>query len=105
MAEPASASPSKALLAYNSLRFLLLAACLGIGYLAGLRGLVLIVAALAVSGILSWFLLAKQRMGMGLAVEQAVSRGRTKMADQAAKEDEYADRLIASHAAEDSQQS
>lgn len=87
------ASPSKALLVYNVLRLLLLAACLGLGYLAGLRGLVLIVAALAVSGVLSWFLLARQRIGMGVAVERAIERGRVKMAERTAAEDAYADAL------------
>jgi hypothetical protein len=98
---PGQASPSKALLAYNALRGLLLLACLGIGYLSGLRGLILIVAALAVSGLLSWFLLQKQRVRMGMAVEQAVTRGRVVMADRTAKEDEYADAVLAQQAAED----
>lgn len=98
------ASPSKALLAYNALRALLLVVCIGLAYLAGLRGLVMIVVGLAVSGVLSWFLLARQRIGMGMAVEQAVSRGRGKLAERTAAEDEYVDTLLAEQTAEDQRQ-
>lgn len=73
-AGPAPGSASKALLVYNALRLLLLAACFGLGYLAGLRSLALLVAALLVSGILSWFLLRSQRIRAGMAVEQAVAK-------------------------------
>lgn len=106
--DPVPASPSKALLAYNALRAVLLVVCIGLAYLAGLRGVLMIVVGLAVSGILSWFLLAKQRIGMGIAVEQAVTRGRVKLAERTAAEDEYADSLrrqqvtpLAQQAAED----
>lgn len=71
---PRSGSASKALLVYNALRLLLLVGCLGLGYLAGLRSFGLIIAALLISGVLSWFLLRPQRIRAGLAVEQAVGR-------------------------------
>lgn len=100
----APASPSKALLAYNALRALLLVVCIGLAYLAGLRGLLMIVVGLAVSGLLSWFLLARQRIGMGLAVEQAVARGRGKMAARTSAEDEYADSLLEQHPTDDQRQ-
>lgn len=86
-------SPARALLSYNLLRLVLLAACLGVGYLAGLRGLLLIIAALLVSGVLSWFLLARQRVSMGVAIERSVERGRARMAARTAAEDAYADEL------------
>jgi hypothetical protein len=86
-----TASPARALLSYNLLRAALLAACLGLGYVAGLRGLLLIVAALLVSGVLSWFLLTRQRVSMGAAIEQSVARGRARMAARTAAEDAYAD--------------
>jgi hypothetical protein len=86
-------SPARALLSYNLLRAALLAGCLGIGYLAGLSGLVLIVVALLVSGVLSWFLLTRQRVGMGLAIERSVERGRARMAARTAAEDAYADEM------------
>jgi hypothetical protein len=80
-------------LSYNLLRLALFAACFGLGWLAGLRNLVLVVAALLVSGVLSWFALRKQREAWGLAVEQTVERGRSRMAERAAKEDAYVDAL------------
>jgi hypothetical protein len=104
VSQPAGPSASKALLVYNALRFLLLAGCLGLGYLAGLRGLPLVIAALLVSGVLSWFLLRTQRIRAGLAVEQAVQRSavaprvagpwqrrREAMRAKVAAEDAYAD--------------
>jgi hypothetical protein len=96
---PPERSPSRALLAYNGLRLVLLAACLGIGYLAGLSGFPLIVAALLVSGVLSFFLLKRQRIDMGLAVEAQVQRGRGRLAERTAREDAYADALEARQAA------
>ena len=94
-------SPARALLSYNLLRAGLLAGCLGVGYLAGLRGLLLIVVALLASGVLSWFLLTRQRVGMGLAIERSVERGRARMAARTAAEDAYADD-VARRAANDS---
>jgi hypothetical protein len=80
-------SPSKAVLVYNVLRLLLLAVALGIGYLAGLRGLFLIVVALLVSGVASWFLLQRFRVGMGIAVERSIQRSRAAFAGRASAED------------------
>jgi Protein of unknown function (DUF4229) len=81
---------------YNLYRLGLLAAALGIGWLVGLRGLVLIVAALAVSGALSWFLLRSQRIEMGRAIEATVERSRvmTRLADRTAAEDAYVDATL-----------
>jgi anthranilate/para-aminobenzoate synthase component II len=96
--QPADAggpSGAKAVLIYNLLRLTLLAICLAVGYFAGLHGLYLIAAALLVSGVLSWFVLAKQRIRMGIAIERTVERGRSKMAERTAAEDEYADRVRA----------
>jgi hypothetical protein len=84
-----------ALLVYNAWRLLLLLACLGIGYLASLRGLALIVVALLVSGALSFVLLKQQRINMGMAVESQVARGRRRLAERTAREDAYADAMAA----------
>jgi hypothetical protein len=86
---------SRAVLVYNTYRLGLLGVCLGIGWLAGLRGLLWIVAALAVSGALSWFLLRSQRIAMGMAVEQTVERSRvmTRVAERTAAEDAYAEQI------------
>ncbi|HWA67235.1 MAG TPA: DUF4229 domain-containing protein [Mycobacteriales bacterium] len=90
---PSDPSGAKAVLVYNLLRLGLLAACLAIGYFAGLRGLYLIAAALFVSGVVSWFALKQQRIDMGAAIERTVERGRSKMAERTQAEDEYADRV------------
>lgn len=98
MTEDDAAAPSsgaKAVLIYNLSRLALLAVCLVIGWFAGLRGLYWIAGSFLVSGVLSWFLLAKQRMGMGVAIERTVERGRAKMAERTAAEDEYDDSLRA----------
>jgi hypothetical protein len=88
-------SASRAVLIYNTYRLGLLAVCLGVGWLAGLRGLVWIVAALAVSGAASWFLLRSQRIAMGVAVEQTVERSRVmaRATKRTEAEDAYVDQL------------
>jgi hypothetical protein len=80
---------------YNSLRLGLLAVCLGIGWLVGVRSIWLIVGALFVSGVLSWFLLRRQREAMGMAVEATVERSRVHFAERAAAEDSYVDAMLA----------
>jgi hypothetical protein len=85
-------SGAKAVLVYNLMRLGLLAACLAVGWLAGLHNLLFLCAAgFLVSGVLSWFLLKRQRINMGAAIERTVERGRTKLAERTAEEDEYAD--------------
>jgi hypothetical protein len=66
-----------------------------LGYLAGLRSLVLLAAALLVSGLLSWFLLARQRAAMAEVVGGAVTRGRSRLAQRTVDEDAYVDSLPA----------
>jgi membrane protein implicated in regulation of membrane protease activity len=83
----------RAFLTYNLLRLGLLAVCLGLGWLAGLRSYFLVLAALLVSGVLSWFLLRSQREAMGLAVEQTVERGRARIAERTTVEDAYVETL------------
>ena len=86
---------SRAFLAYNALRLALLGVCFGIGWIAGVRGFWLVVTALFVSGVASWFLLRKQREAMGLAVEQTVERSRVRFAERAGAEDSYVDAMLA----------
>ena len=84
----------RTVLAYSSARILLLVASLGLLYLAGARGLMLLVLAVAVSALASYVLLSKQRDVMsGL-----VSRRLTKAGAKAA---EFRDRLNEGAAAED----
>lgn len=88
-------SAARSVLAYNLGRFGLFVGCAVLGYLAGLRGLGLLAVALLVSGVLSWFLLARQRAAMAEALGGAVTRSRAKVAERTAHEDAYADALLA----------
>jgi hypothetical protein len=90
-----SGSAARAVLRYNLARLGLLVGCGVLGYVAGLRGILLIVAALLVSGVLSWFLLARQRIAMGAAVESVVIRTRGRVAQRTAAEDAYVDAVLA----------
>lgn len=85
-------SGARAVLVYNVCRASLLIACLVIGWYAGLHNvLYLCAAAFIVSGVISWFLLKRQRIAMGVAIERTVERGRSRMAERTAAEDAYAD--------------
>jgi Protein of unknown function (DUF4229) len=88
-------SPSRAFFIYNVLRLGLLVVCLGVGWLVGIHSVWLIVGSLLVSGVLSWFLLRRQREAMGAAVEQTVERSRLRMAAHTTSEDSYVDALHA----------
>ena len=89
------------MLAYNLGRLGLFVGCAVLGYVAGLRGLLLLAAALIVSGVLSWFLLARQRAAMAEVVGGAVTRGRSRLAQRAAEEDAYVDSLAVDSPGED----
>ncbi|HMC70940.1 MAG TPA: DUF4229 domain-containing protein [Mycobacteriales bacterium] len=84
-------SAARSVVAYNLGRLGLFVGCAVLGYVAGLRGLILLAAALLVSGVLSWFLLARQRAAMAEALGGAVTRSRSKLAQRTADEDAYAD--------------
>ncbi|NBU32853.1 MAG: DUF4229 domain-containing protein [Actinobacteria bacterium] len=77
----------KPTLIYTLSRLGLLSACLGLGYLASLRGPILIVVAFLGSGVLSFLLLAKQRSAMGEQLSSAVSRVSKKLEENTRKED------------------
>lgn len=57
-----------AFLRYSTLRLALLLAVGAVLYLAGLRELMLLIAALVISGVLSLFLLDRQREALGTSV-------------------------------------
>jgi hypothetical protein len=82
-------------LVYNAARFGLFVGCAVLGYVAGLRGVVLLAGALLVSGVLSWFLLARQRTAMAQVVDDAVARGRRRLAARTEAEDAYVDEVLA----------
>lgn len=86
---------ARAFLVYNVLRLALFAGCAGLLALAGLRSVVLLAAALLVSGVLSYFLLQRQRHALAEAVGDAVDRGRRRMAERTEREDAYVDEMHA----------
>lgn len=86
-APPAPPSRAKPVAVYNGARLGLFVGCLVLGYVAGLRGLLLLAAALLVSGVLSYFLLARQRIAMGMAMEQVIRERRARFAARTAAED------------------
>lgn len=86
-------SAARSVLAYNAGRLGLFIGCAVLGFIAGLRGLLLLAAALLVSGVLSWYLLARQRAAMAEALGGAVTRSRSKLAQRTAEEDAYAEAL------------
>jgi hypothetical protein len=89
-------SAGRAVATYNILRLGLFGICFGIAWLAGLRNaFVALVVALLVSGVLSWFLLRRQREAMGRAVERTVERSRVKLAERATAEDSYVEAMLA----------
>ena len=92
---------TRAFLVYNGWRLGLFAACAGLLALAGLRSVVLIAAALLVSGVLAYFLLDRQRRALAEAVGDAVDRGRRRLAERTEQEDAYADEMLARERAAD----
>ena len=66
---------------YTAGRVLVFVVLAGIGWLVGLRGFLLLFAALALSVPVSWFLLARQRDALAADVERRVAARRSRRAD------------------------
>jgi hypothetical protein len=77
----------KPTLIYTLSRLGLLGICLGLGYLASLRGIILLVAAFLGSGLLSFVLLTKQRSAMGNKIGEALSTVNNRIEASSRKED------------------
>ncbi|HUK70426.1 MAG TPA: DUF4229 domain-containing protein [Streptosporangiaceae bacterium] len=75
-------------LAYTAARLLLLVAALGVFYLAGARGLLLLVLGAAVSGLVSFVVLSRQRDAMSGAVFSRVREFRERLDAGARSEDQ-----------------
>jgi uncharacterized membrane protein len=103
-AEPNAPAFWRAFLVYTGSRVAVFVAVVGLLYGVGVRGLVVIFIALVLSGVLSYFLLDRQRAAFATAVERRVERrvesrrGRT--SSRTAREDAIADALIAEAEAE-----
>jgi Protein of unknown function (DUF4229) len=66
----------RATLAYTAARILLFAVVLGLLYLVGARGLLLVGLALVISGIVSFIVLSRQRDAMSGAISSRISHVR-----------------------------
>ena len=78
----------RATLAYTAVRFLLFAVAVGLIYLAGARGLLLIALALLVSGAASYILLSRQRDAMAGALSRRLTSFRSRLDAGARAEDD-----------------
>ena len=78
----------RATLAYSAARVLLFAVMLGLLYLVGARGLLLVGLALVVSGIISFVLLSPQRDAMSGAITSRISQFRRRLDEGTRAEDD-----------------
>lgn len=76
---------------YTFLRILILASFLGVGYLAGLRGVLLLVMGFLASGIVSLFVLSKTRDQLSSSIFSGFQRVNKRIAAAADKEDKIID--------------
>lgn len=90
-----SARASHPVLRYTSLRLAIFVIALILLWLVRVRGALLIVLALIVSGLASYALLRRQRADMGAQLADAAGRRRDRAATRAAREDEVAEELSA----------
>ena len=99
-AEPKAPAFWRAFLVYTGSRVAVFVAVVGLLYGVGVRGLVVIFIALVLSGVLSYFLLDRQRAAFAAAVERRVEGRRGRTSPRTAREDAIADALIAEAEAE-----
>ena len=78
----------RATFAYTTARILLFVAAVGLIYLAGARGLLLLALALVVSGAASYILLSRQRDAMSGALVNRFRTLRTRIDEGAKAEDD-----------------
>jgi hypothetical protein len=78
----------RATFTYSLARILLFVATVGILYLVGARGLLLIAAALVVSGIISFVVLSRQRDAMSGAISSRIGGFRQRLDEGTRAEDD-----------------
>jgi Protein of unknown function (DUF4229) len=78
----------RATLAYTAVRFLLFGMAVGLIYLAGARGLLLIALALLVSGAASYVLLSRMRDTMASSINRRIESVRSRIDEGTRVEDE-----------------
>ena len=86
---------SHPVLRYSSLRLAIFVIALIVLWLVRVRGALLVVLALVVSGLASYALLRRQRAEMGTQLAAAAERRRDRAVVRAAREDEVAEELSA----------
>lgn len=92
------ARPLRAFAVYNVARLGLFAAFVGILYLGGFRSYLLLLLALAFSGVVSWFVLAPLRVSVARGIEGSVVGLRSRMAARTQAEDRAAEEFHAAQA-------
>ncbi len=95
MAAARGTAPGKALVVYTAMRFGLFLLCLLVFYGAGMGLFLALVVAAVVSGVAGYFLLARQRIALSIAVDDKVQQSRAKSEERAAREDPIAEELAA----------
>jgi hypothetical protein len=95
MAEPRGTAAGRAMVIYTAARFGLFVVCFVVFYLLGMGLFPALLVAALISGIAGYFLLARQRMALGMAVESRVTKARAKAAERTAREDAIADEIFA----------
>jgi Protein of unknown function (DUF4229) len=78
----------RATLAYSCARILLFGVALGLLYVVGARGLLLVGLALVISGIISFVLLSPQRDAMSGAITSRISQFRHRLDEGTRAEDD-----------------
>jgi NADH:ubiquinone oxidoreductase subunit 2 (subunit N) len=78
----------RATLAYTAVRFVLFAVAVGLIYLAGARGLLLIALALLVSGAASYILLSRMRDSMASSINRRIESVRSRIDEGSRVEDD-----------------
>ena len=78
----------RATLAYTAVRFLLFAVAVGLIYLAGARGLLLIALALLLSGAASYVLLSRMRDSMASSISRRIESVRSRIDEGSRAEDD-----------------
>ncbi len=78
----------RATLAYTAVRFLLFGVAVGLIYLAGARGLLLIALALLVSGAASYVLLSRMRDTMASSINRRIESVRSRIDEGTRVEDD-----------------
>jgi uncharacterized oligopeptide transporter (OPT) family protein len=81
----------KNIVIYTFLRILILASFLGVGYLVGLRGMLLLLIGFLTSGIVSLFVLSRTRDQLSASIFSGFQKVNKKIADAANKEDKMID--------------